>query len=209
MALLAIIIIQITASLAALNTGAHFALLTARIIPTLPFKFTRKILDPLAVCLALGCWLGAILLSIFPPQLKWQPRATFALVFAPIGCLMRFYASKYLNARIPSFPLGTFFVNVFGTCILGMCYDLQHARLIGAAPGSGYIACGVLEGVIQGFCGCITTVSTWVVELNSLRRRHAYLYGAASVCIALLSLIVIMGSVGWTIGFGISVCLGA
>jgi hypothetical protein len=83
MALLAIIIIQITASLAALNTGAHFALLTARIIPTLPFKFTRKILDPLAVCLALGCWLGAILLSIFPPQLKWQPRATFALVLRP------------------------------------------------------------------------------------------------------------------------------
>lgn len=207
MAFLAITIIQISVSLAALNTGAHFALLTTRIIPTLPFKFTRKILDPLAVFLALGCWLGAILLSIFPPQPYWQPRATFALVFAPIGCLTRFYASKYLNARTPSFPLGTFFVNIFGTCVLGMCHDLQHARSIGAAPGASYIACGVLEGVIQGFCGCVTTVSTWVVELNSLRRRHAYTYGAASVIIALLSLIVIMGSVRWTIGFGEPVCL--
>jgi CrcB protein len=203
MALLAIIIIQIAVSLAALNTGAHFALLTGHLIPTLPFKLTRKILDPLAVLLALGCWLGAILLCIFPSQSNWQPRVTFALVFAPIGCLTRFYASKYLNARTPSFPLGTFFVNIFGTCVLGMCYDLQHARSIGGS----YIACSVLEGVIQGFCGCVTTVSTWVVEVNSLRRRHAYVYGAASVSIALLSLIVIMGSVRWTIGFGKPVCL--
>jgi fluoride exporter len=203
LALLAILIVQTAVSLSALYIGAHFALLISPITPTLPFTFTRKILDPLAVLLAFGCWLGAILLSIFPPAINWRPRATFSLVFAPLGCLLRFYASKYLNARIPSFPLGTFFVNILGTCVLGMCYDLQHARSIGAAN---YTTCAVLEGVMDGFCGCVTTVSTWVAELNSLRRRHAYIYGGASVGIALACLVVIMGSVGWTSGFKRPVC---
>lgn len=208
MALLAIIIIQTAVSLSALNVGAHFALVTTSIIPTLPFKVTRRFLDPLAVILAFGCWLGAILLASLPPKTDWRPRATFSLVFAPVGCLLRFYASKYLNARIPAFPLGTFSVNIFGTCILGMCYDLQHARSIGAAPGGSYTSCAVLEGVMEGFCGCVTTVSTWVAELNSLRRWHAYLYGAASVGVAFGFLVVIMGSVSWTKGFGTPLCMG-
>lgn len=206
LALLAILIVQIAVSLSALNVGAHFALLTSRLMPALPFTLTRKVLDPLAVVLAFGCWLGAILLSIFPPTTNWRSRATFSLVFAPLGCLLRFYASKYLNARIPSFPLGTFFVNILGTCVLGMCYDLQHTRSIGAFSGGSYTACAVLEGVMEGFCGCVTTVSTWVAEMNSLRRRHAYIYGGASVGIALACLVVIMGSVGWTSGFRRPIC---
>ena len=175
-------------------------------MPTLPFKTIRRILDPFAVFLAFGCWLGAVFLSIFPPEDFWRGRASISLVFAPPGCLLRFYASKKLNARIPSFPLGTFFVNIFGTGILGMCYDLQHVRNIGAAPNGGVVACQVLEGVMEGFCGCTTTVSTWVAELTALRRRNAYIYGMASMAIALGLLVAVMGSVKWTSGFGAPVC---
>ena len=205
-ATVAILIIEVACSLSALQFGAHLALLTDPIMPTLPFKAIRRILDPLAVFLAFGCWLGAAFLSIFPPEDFWRGRASISLVFAPPGCLLRFYASKKLNARIPSFPLGTFFVNIFGTGILGMCYDLQHARNIGAAPNGGVAACQVLEGVMEGFCGCATTVSTWVVELKTLQRSHAYIYGMASMAIALGLSVVVMGSVGWTSGFGAPVC---
>ena len=206
-ATLAILIIEVACSLCALQFGAHLALLTDPIMPTLPFKSIRRILDPLAVFLAFGCWLGAVFLSIFPPEDFWRGRASISLVFAPPGCLFRFYASKKLNARIPSFPLGTFFVNIFGTGILGMCYDLQHARNIGAVPNGGVAACQVLEGVMEGFCGCTTTVSTWVVELQTLRRRHAYIYGMASIAIALGLSVAVMGSVGWTSGFRAPVCI--
>jgi CrcB protein len=175
----AILIIEVACSISALHFGAHLALLTDPIIPILPF---------------------------FPPQNFWRGRATISLVFAPPGCLLRFYASKHLNARIPSFPLGTFVVNIFGTGILGMCYDLQHARSIAAAPNGSAAACQVLQGVMEGFCGCTTTVSTWVAELTSLRRRHAYIYGMASMAIALALLVVVMGSVGWTSGFESPVC---
>ena len=205
-ATVAVLIIEVACSICALHFGAHLAILTDPVMPTFPFKPIRRILDPLAVFLAFGCWVGALFLSIFPPANFWRGRAAVSLVFAPPGCLLRFYASKYLNARIPSFPLGTFLVNIFGTCVLGMCYDLQHAGSIGAAPGGGLAACQVLEGVMEGFCGCATTVSTWVAELTSLHRRHAYIYGLASMAIALGLLVVIMGSLGWTSGFAPPVC---
>ena len=201
-AVLAILIVHVAASLSALKCGAHFALAIDPLMPTLPYKTMRRILDPLTVLLGLGSWSAAILLTAFSPQQHWRGRVTFALVFAPVGCLLRFYASKYLNARIPSFPLGTFTINILGTIVLGMCFDLQHSTSV----ASGVLSCQVLQSVMDGFCGSATTVSTWVAELNSLKRRHGYLYGVTSVVVALLFLIVIMGSLQWSRGFETPVC---
>ena len=206
MALLAVVITTIALCISGLHVGAHIAIASERFTPSIPYAFGRKILDRLAVFLAWGCWLGAIILAIFPPDRHsdgtefWRGRAVFALVFAPLGCLGRFYASLYLNAKIASFPLGTFVVNILGTAILGMSWDLQHV------PLGGVVGCQVLQGIEDGFCGCLTTVSTWVSELSSLRRWHSYRYGTLSVVIALCFMVVIMGSMQWTIGFSSLVC---
>ncbi|CAG8956179.1 hypothetical protein HYFRA_00012096 [Hymenoscyphus fraxineus] len=206
MAVLAVIIITLSLCISALYVGAHIAILVEPLTPSLSLKFGRKILDPVVVVLAWGCWLGAILLAIFPPDRNsgspetWRGRAVFSLVFAPLGCLARFYASIYLNGKIPSFPLGTFIVNMLGTMILGMAYDLQHV------PLGGVVGCQVLQGIEDGFCGCLTTVSTWVSELITLRRRHAYRYGFVSVVVALCFMVVIMGSMQWTRGFSALLC---
>jgi fluoride exporter len=201
MALLAVLLTTISLSLAAVMLGAHLAIALEPITPSLPYLFTRKILDRVAVVSGWGCWLGAVLLSALPPDRgdsgaeTWRGRAIFALVFAPLGCLARFYASLYLNGRISFFPLGTFTVNIAGTAILGTAWDLAHV------PLGGFIGCQVLQGVEDGFCGCLTTVSTWVAELKSLRRRNAYIYGSASVVTALALLIAIMGGLRWSDGF--------
>lgn len=206
MALLAVMFVTISLSLSGLFLGAHLAIALEPVTPSLPYLFTRKFVDRLAVVLAWGCWLGAVLLSILPPDRfdggveTWRGRATFALVFAPLGCLGRFYASMYLNGRKASFPLGTFAVNILGTAILGMCWDLAHA------PFGGVVGCQVLQGVEDGFCGCLTTVSTWVAELASLRRRHAYIYGAASFLVALAIMVAIMGGLRWSEGFADLAC---
>ncbi len=207
MAVLAVIIITISLCISALYVGAHVAIVSERLIPSLPYRFCRKFMDPLAAFLAWGCWLGAIFLAIFPPDRHdpppeiWRGRAVMALVFAPLGCLGRFYASLYLNGKIASFPLGTFVVNIFGTAILGMSYDLQRV------PYGGIVGCQVLQGIEDGFCGCLTTVSTWVSELSSLRRKNAYRYGAVSVVVALCLLVTIMGSMQWTRGFSAIQCI--
>ena len=87
-----------------------------------------------------------------------------------------------------------------------MAYDLQHARSVAAFVGGGN-ACAVLLGVQQGFCGCLTTVSTWVVELNTAKSvRGSWVYGTVSVLMSWVGLIVIMGSMKWTVGFGRAVC---
>lgn len=205
MALVAVILITLGVSLSALVAGAHLAFAVDRFTPVCPFRFTRRVLDPLVVLLGWACWLGALFLAIWPPDRHsaaaetWRGRAVFAIVFAPLGCLLRFYLALGLNARVPRFPLGTFAANIFGTVVEGLCYDLQHVVGLG---GSVWVSCQVLQGVMDGFCGSTTTVSTWVAELNGLgRRRDAYWYGLVSVGAGLGFLVVIMGSLLWTKGF--------
>ncbi|OQE27766.1 hypothetical protein PENSTE_c004G06485 [Penicillium steckii] len=212
MALVAVILLTVSLSLSALIFGAHLALALARFTPTVPFALTRRVLDRIIVVLGWGCWLGAVFLAIWPPDRHdgpdtWRGRAVFACVFAPVGCFVRFYLSMYLNSRIPAFPLGTFTTNVFGTIVEGMCYDLQHVSGLGAVVPAALTGCQVLQGVMDGFCGSATTISTWVAELNGVsKRRHGYVYGIASVVVSLGFLIVIMGSLLWTRGFAEAVC---
>ena len=210
MAFLAVLLLTISLSLAALQLGAHVAIAVHSITPTLPFRIMRKYLDPSVVFLAFGCWIGAIILTIFDPYGAWRGEALFALVFAPLGSLARFYTSVHLNGKIASFPLGTFAVNVVGTALLGVFYDLQHAPLGSTTRhlvGGGMLGCQVLQGMMDGFCGCLTTVSTWIAELEGLQRKHSYIYGSASVLSGLGFLIVIMGSLRWTIGFAPPACV--
>ncbi|KAK3357080.1 CrcB-like protein-domain-containing protein [Lasiosphaeria hispida] len=197
-ALLAVLLTTLSLSLAGLFLGAHLAIALRPLTPSLPFPLTRKILDRLAVLLGWGAWLTAILLSVLPPDRfspgpeGWRGPATFALVFAPLGCLARFYISLRLNGRLAAFPLGTFAVNAAGTAILGMAWDLEHV------PLGGVVGCQVLQGIQDGFCGCLTTVSTWVAELAALTRRNAYVYGGVSVLAGLGLLVAIMGGLRWS-----------
>ena len=96
---------------------------------------------------------------------------------------------------------------MLGTAVEGLCYDLQHVAGLGAVVPAAWTGCQVLQGVMDGFCGSLTTISTWVAELNGVAtRRHGYLYGAVSLGGGLGLLIVIMGSLLWTRGFDKPVC---
>lgn len=202
MALLAVIIITVTASLSGLFVGAHLALALEPVTPSLPFLVTRRVADRLAVLLAWGCWAGAVVLAAVPPADHWRGVAVFSLVLAPAGTLARFYASLWLNGLRPAFPLGTFAANVLGTAVLGMSWDLQRVPSLG-----GVVGCQVLQGVEDGFCGCLTTVSTWVAELAGLRRRHAWVYGTASVVVGFAIMVAVMGGLRWSDGFAALRCV--
>ncbi|EER42002.1 chromosome condensation protein [Histoplasma capsulatum var. duboisii H88] len=229
MAVLAIIIYTLSLSIGALILGSHLAIFMDKYTPVIPYIFSRRYVDPFISFLAMGSWLGAVFLAIWPPDRSlgvrehWRGSAVFAVVFAPLGCLFRFYVSLLLNSRIPKFPLGTFTANIFGTLVLAMCYDLQRSTNVLAVPVSSFspasaavaaaavgvsrlTGCQVLQGIMDGFCGCTTTVSTWVAELDSLDHEHAYVYGLVTTGVALGLLVVVIGSVQWTVGFGLVVC---
>lgn len=201
MALLAVIILEVGLSIVALTCGAHFATLLARPAEQVPVLNLSRMLNPLIVVLGFGCWLGAVLMTIFPVHELWRGRVLFSIVFAPLGALLRFQLSVRMNKLVKSFPLGTFAANVFGSCVMAMSYDLQMSSV-----GSMILSCQVLQGVIDGFCGALTTVSTWVLELDTLRLKHAYFYGACSIFAGVCCFTVVMGSVKWTIGFVAPTC---
>nr|OQO23797.1 hypothetical protein B0A51_08155 [Rachicladosporium sp. CCFEE 5018] len=219
-ALLAVIISTLALSLGGLIVGAHTAQLLEPWTPRVATRVIRRFIDPAIVAIAWLCWFGAILLAILPPDRPsgpssrgdwsnetWRGTVLFAIVFAPLGCLLRHYASVRLNPLVPSFPLGTFAVNMFGTAIEGMLYDFQQVGIGSSGLVSGgLVGCQVLQGMQDGFCGCLTTVSTWVAEINGMRKRHGYVYALSSVIGALCLVIIIMGSVRWTVGWQPAVC---
>ncbi|KAH8722430.1 CrcB-like protein-domain-containing protein [Phaeosphaeriaceae sp. PMI808] len=208
MAICAVIIVTIGTCYSALKVGAHLALLLDPITPTLPFRVCRRIIDPVMVLLGWGMWLCAIILAIFPPLDAWRGQALFACVFAPVGCLSRYYMSVFLNPVLPSFPLGTFAVNIFGTAVLGMAYDLQRVPLrFSGVVGGSLLGCQALQGIMDGFCGALTTVSTWILEMDTLKNKHAYVYATTSVAVGLGLLTAIMGSAKWTVGWQDIVCI--
>jgi len=208
LAICATIILTIATCFAALKVGAHLALALDPWTPTLPFRLTRRVLDPIFVFLAWGVWIGAVIMAAIPPSNPWRSQALFACVFAPLGAMLRYYISLHMNPMNPNFPLGTFTVNIFGTAVLGMAFDLQHVPLSSTGlVGGGLVGCQILQGIMDGFCGCLTTVSTWIVELDSLTRGKAYVYGGGSVVAGMSLLLIIMGSVRWTLGWQDLLCL--
>ena len=219
-AFLHVVLTTLALSLGGLIAGAQLAVFMDPITPRIHGRFITRFLDPLMIPLGFGCWLGAVFLAIWPPDRSggpsahgtgddetWRGQVIFALVFAPLGCLLRFYASLKLNGLVPAFPLGTFAVNMLGTAIEGVCFDIQHVRVgVLGHVGGGLIGCQVIQGVLDGFCGCLTTVSTWVAEINGLKRKHGWAYAFGSVVGGLGLMAVIMGSVAWSIGYEKEAC---
>jgi CrcB protein len=98
---------------------------------------------------------------------------TLALVFvgAMIGAPMRYLTDRTVQNRHDSlFPWGTFSVNLIGCLVLG---GLAGAGLAVPAP--------VLALVGTGFCGALTTYSTFSYETLRLIDQKAYFYAATNV----------------------------
>ncbi|CUS24575.1 LAQU0S17e02036g1_1 [Lachancea quebecensis] len=126
---------------------------------------------------------------------------TFAAVFSFPGTLLRYVLAKYLNPQVQHFPLGTFAANVFGTVLLAVFTLLARGK---AADGSRLIKSTTTNDVLvalgNGFCGCLTTISTLVNEGHTLPLRKTLLYYFASIAVSFCLIVVILGSYAWTRG---------
>lgn len=147
--------------------------------------------DMLAIPLLLACYVAAIIVTVYRPA--WRGIAMFALVFAPLGTCVRYYLSR-LNPRLSYFPLGTFAANMLGTALLAGFYALQRTG------DRSLLQCQILQGLDDGFCGCLTTVSTFVAEVRKLQRKHAYTYALSSWILGQILVLVVLGSVDFARG---------
>jgi CrcB protein len=101
------------------------------------------------------------------------------LLGAAVGAPLRYLTDRAIQARHDTvFPWGTFTVNVIGSLILGL---ISGAVLVGAGPDSLLLLLGV------GFCGALTTYSTFSYETIRLIEDGAVFYAVANVVISVVA----------------------
>jgi CrcB protein len=103
--------------------------------------------------------------------------AVLVVAGAAIGAPLRYLTDRFMQARHDSvFPWGTLAVNVVGCLVLG------------ALSGSGAAATSpIAELVGTGFCGTLTTYSTFSYETVRLAQQRAYFYAATNVLVSLVA----------------------
>ncbi len=99
-------------------------------------------------------------------------RVLLVALGAGLGAPARYLTDRIIQARHDSvLPWGTFAVNVAGSFVLGL--------LVGLPAGG-----AVLAGAGVGFCGALTTYSTFGYETLRLARDGARLYAAANAALS-------------------------
>ena len=110
---------------------------------------------------------------------------------AAVGAPVRWWVDRWVQQRwVPALPWGTFTVNVVGSLLLGA---LAHATM---SDSGAFLLLGV------GFCGALTTFSSFAWETFRLVEDGAELYavlnvaGSLVVCLAAASLGWLLAGVG-------------
>ena len=110
---------------------------------------------------------------------------------AAVGAPARYLADRAVQSRHDSlFPWGTFVVNVVGSFVLG---------LVVAAAAAGRLSPNVVAAVGTGFCGALTTYSTFGYETLRLAEERAHLEAALNV-VASIAAGVAAAALGWAAG---------
>ena len=98
---------------------------------------------------------------------------------AAIGAPLRYLGDRAVQARHDSvFPWGTFAVNVLGSLILGL---VSGAVTAGGASPQVHLAVGT------GFCGALTTYSTFSYETLRLLEGDARFLAGANVVASIIA----------------------
>jgi fluoride ion exporter CrcB/FEX len=87
-----------------------------------------------------------------------------ALLFGPAGCLLRFYLSRFngsLKGRWAWLPAGTFAANMVACAV-----NFSLRAGIDTTRHMPFAIEALLAGIMTGFSGSLSTVSTWVVEVR-------------------------------------------
>jgi fluoride ion exporter CrcB/FEX len=180
------------------------------ILPNLPARRTAPKRTPLLDCVVILsgvlAYTAAMLVYFLCPH-YWRHRAIFPILLAPPGAMLRYALSRLNTLRRVAgrFPLGTFTANMSATLIIAGVYAAQRRP---ASYGSS-VRCDGLYALQQGFCGALSTVSTFAVELTTLpRRRWRWAYLWISVLLGHLFVVAVLGGVKWGEGIG-PVCTGS
>ncbi len=120
----------------------------------------------------------------------WKSVMAIALG-AAMGAVLRWWLGLRLNAAFPTVPLGTLSANLLGGYIIGVAIAF-FAQMPSLSPEWRLL-------IVTGFCGGLTTFSTFSAEVVSLLQqgRLAWAVGAISVHVTGSLLMTLAGMASW------------
>lgn len=162
-----------------------------------PNYAARKISMVVLILVGPLTWLGSLVLCIWGP-IRYRGPVTYSMVISPTGTILRYYFAK-LNARPFStkhgFPTGTYLANVVATGLLALFSVLQYT----SAARTNLEYCAGLQGLRDGFCGCLSTISTFFLELHRAGPcRQNFRYALASWISGQLLCLLLFGIYFWS-----------
>jgi fluoride exporter len=109
----------------------------------------------------------------------WTVTALLVVLGAMVGAPLRYLADRVVQSRHDSvFPWGTFGVNVAGSFLLGLLFAADRAH--GVSPA-------VMTLLGAGFCGALTTYSTFGYETVRLLEDGSRFYAVANVVASIVA----------------------
>lgn len=155
-----------------------------------------------AILLGVLFWIGSALLCGLHAPFR---HVTFALVLCPPGALVRWQLALLNPPRSADdcvhvrqwtrWPRGTFLANILATLVLCGAFTGQLSHTF-----SSKTSCDALQGLQDGFSGCLSTVSTLIAELLLLRpMRTSFAYLFSSWAVAVVTCVLLVGIPRWTL----------
>lgn len=115
-------------------------------------------------------------------------------VFAPFGVLCRYQLARQFNKSSFYLPWGTLIANLFATLLVGLLFVWKSSS---SNTGATYF----IMGATTGFCGCLSTVSTFIMEVHihsNKNLRHNFYYVVLSLGASQFILLIVNGSYVWS-----------
>ena len=193
-----VLVIGVGMPIAALLFGRHVAHLSpwsdGRLVEQEEYVQFRKCRNQtMQKVVFIAVWMCCTCVVLFLPFHYQQYHLMFSFLFCFVGTYTRWYLSP-LNTVVKNFKLGTFLANVLGSWLLGGVVVVS----VHFESQLSHFETAVLKGVSTGFCGCLTTVSTFAVELLTLSLSGSYVYGFMSLALAQVGLVAVRGAYVWT-----------
>lgn len=179
--------ITLLVSLGGLSFGLH---ISTRVPLNLSRYRPNSIAKQVMALLSILAYLTTIPLY-FKLSPKYRMGATSALLFSFPGALSRHILATYLNPITADLPFGTLAANSLGTGLLAAFHVIQRTPVSASA-------CTTLQGLIDGYCGCLTTVSSFAVEIRGLKGRRAWRYFGVSYLVGQGLMVAIAGGPWWS-----------
>jgi len=102
----------------------------------------------------------------------WKPILAISLG-AALGALLRWQLGTKLNSSFPTLPPGTLMANLVGAYVVGLAIA-YFAQVPNIAPEWRLF-------IITGFCGGLTTFSTFSAEVTSLLQEGRLTWAMSSI----------------------------